>query len=406
MPPLTLCVAFDSLRSVSQLSPTFTEVSRFHALTAAVAVLCVLGVSPARAQSHGPPQTTTTPLVAWAGTPTHRADALLVRALRRAFPRAVLRHVEGGRPAELNFGGPPDDPDLRLFDVQARSGTAGLAAVATFRIARPPQRPSAHPEPGSHVDASCPDLWVARLSVPPGAREATIDSAALIYPNVCIGDYDDDNTGNRATVLTVAVEPEARGLEGPYRVHVTGDPLFHAQQCGCGGIAAAFEAFLRVDGGAPLVVTTHEEQATCIPTFDAWLGFTDQDHDGARDLIVRQRWATGTDHGNRVCTTSDRVATRAAVEESLDDFDSGQCVRYVERSVRLWDAAAQEYGPPQPLPLGSEAEAPLTAPRHPRELPDGGVRGRSGARPDAGVDAGSPGPAHAPALTPASSPPS
>lgn len=369
-------------------------------------MLGLLTVSTARAQRRAPPERTTTPLVAWAGTPTHRADALIVRALRRAFPRALLRHVEGGRPAELNFGGSEDDPDLRLLDVQARSGTAGVAAVVTFRVAQPPLPRSVSSEPGSHVDASCPDLWSARLSVPTGAREATIDAAAMLYSDVCTAEYDDGNVGQFASVLKVVVEPAARGLEGPYRVRVTGNPLFHAQVCGCGGVVAAFQAFLRVDGGAPLLVETYQEQASCIPTLDAWVGFPDQDHDGDRDLVVRQRWATATDQGNRFCETWTRVPTLDAVYASLEDFENGQCVRYVERTVRLWDAAAQEYGPPQPLPLGNEAEPPLTAPRHARDAPDGGVRGATRRAPDAGVDAGSPVPAQAPTLVPTSAPPS
>ena len=390
------------------LSPSFVRGSSFLALSSAVAVLGLLTVSTARAQRRAPPESTTTPLVAWAGTPTHRADALIVRALRRAFPRALLRHVEGGRPAELNFGGPEDDPDLRLLDVQARSGTAGVAAVVTFRVAQPPVLlpQLSTSEPGSHVDGLCPDLWSARLSVPTGAREATIDAAAMLYSDVCIAEYDDENVGPSATVLKVVVEPAARGLEGPYRVRVTGNPLFHVQACGCGGMVAAFQAFLRVDGGAPLLVETYQAQASCIPTLDAWVAFPDQDHDGDRDLVVRQRWATATDHGNRVCETSTRVPTLAAVQASLEDFENGQCVRYVERTVRLWDAAAQEYGPPQPLPLGNEAEPPLTAPRHARDAPDGGVRGATRRAPDAGVDAGSPVPAQAPTLVPTSAPPS
>lgn len=48
-------------------------------------------------------------------------------------------------------------------------------------------------------------------------------------------------------------------------------------------------------------VDTHEEQADCIPVLDGWVAFNDQDHDGDRDLVVRQRWTSPFDPDGELC---------------------------------------------------------------------------------------------------------
>jgi hypothetical protein len=339
-----------------------------------LAALCIFGVSSAHAQRPAPPPTTATPLVPWAGSSTRRADAMILRALRRAFPRALVRHDEENPQLELDFGEAGSLPAVRAVAIEARGGPAGIAAIAVFRIARPPARRTPDMEEYEHVDSSCPDLWFARLSIPTGARAATIDTAALLEPDVCFSEYntnDDDHT-----LLRVIVDPTTRGLEGPYRIRVIGAPIFHAQQCGCGGVTAAFQAFLRVDGGAPLRVDTHEEQAGCRPVLDGWVAFNDQDHDGARDLVVRQRWTSPFDPDGELCPSPRRVATQVEVGDGFD-AERPACVYYVERSFRPWNAESQQYGPPQPLPLGNEPESPVAIRRRTADRPDAGAPTRA-----------------------------
>lgn len=343
---------------------------RVRVLGSALLVFGLLGAAPAHAQRPAPPASTTTPLVPWAGTATRRADAMVLRALRRAFPRALTRHDEACPNCELDFGDAPGLPAVRAVDIRARGGPAGVAAIAVFRIAQPP-RPHREAEEEGGADRECPDLWVARLSLPAGAREAKIDSAVLLAPDVCFSEY--ETADDEHTRLMVVVDPETRGLEGPYRVRVSGAPIFHAQQCGCGGVTGAFEAFVRVDGGAPLRVDTHEEQAGCMPVLDGWVAFPDQDHDGDRDLVVRQRWTSPFGPGGGICETSRRVATRAAVDAAFEG-DHPECARYVERTVRFWNADAREYGEPQPLPLADDHDAPARIRRHAPEHADGGTR--------------------------------
>lgn len=337
---------------------------------AALSVAWLIASAPSvvHAQRPTPPESTTTPAVPWAGTATRRADARVLRALRVAFPRAITRAPESCPNCALDFGETAGVTALRPVEIIARASSAGVAALAVFRIAQP-ARPRDREEEGG-ADTPCPDLWLARLSLPPGAREATIDSAFMLEADVCVSEYD---TGqDEPTKVRVIVDPSTRGLADPYRVRIVAEPIFHAQQCGCGGVSSAFQELVRVDGGESLRVDTHQEQSGCMPVLDGWVAFVDHDQDGDRDLIVRQRLTSPFSPGGELCDEPRRVATRAAVDAAFD-AEQPACVRYVERTVRLWNAETRALGPPQPLPLGNEREQPVS------------IRGRTPQTPDAGA---------------------